>query len=559
MSLKLARINLLIILVIFYANLLFANQIIFEKIDLSNDSNAQKYISEIGDDKKLNFINLFNKKKYKDIENFLLVLPTKSSNPIIQDLIFEILTTKKKIDKNFISSEEDKKIFELNINKLFDTGRINKIELYYSQYPELKKNEFVLKKMIEGNLLRNRHNEACKILDNKSDKMPEIFGKILIICDVINNRFEEAKLGLSLLKELNEPGNIFFIDLAYSLMSEKEIIDSEGLKKQLNEIKSLNPIIMSSLQFAEISPNYEQIENLSISGLLSILSNPTVDTDFKIYSSEILVKQERIDVDMLSQAYQLSRFKNSDVENSLTIYKTLSPAKARPLLFQSILKEKNAEQKLKKIIALLKISQIDNMIGPISELVFDLVPKEKGLMSTEDALLLSRMFQSKNKIFEANELLNNIENKDFSSEVYFRKISLLVKQFLNNGYLDENKLRDYLIGLNKNKKITSEKLRKILMVLVLNVELPQDIISLISNFSFSESDKEEKGNLQYLFLTDSFSNNKDIFNSLDIFFRIVSNKDFEELSLLENYQVLKILKNFSLDNYYKTLLANMLQ
>ena len=559
MSLKLARINLLIILLIFHANSLFANQIIFDKIDLGNDSNAQKYISEIGDDKKLNFINLFNKKNYKDIENFLLVLPTKSPNPIIQDLIFEILTTKKKIDKNFISSEEDKKIFELNINKLFDTGRINKIELYYSQYPELKKNEFVLKKMIEGNLLRNRHNEACKILDNKSDKMPEIFGKILIICDVINNRFEEAKLGLSLLKELNEPGNIFFIDLAYSLMSEKEIIDSEGLKKQLNEIKSLNPIIMSSLQFAEISPNYEQIENLSISGLLSILSNPTVDTDFKIYSSEILVKQERIDVDMLSQAYQLSRFKNSDVENSLTLYKTLSPAKARPLLFQSILKENNAEQKLKKIIALLKISQIDNMIGPISNLVFDLVPKEKGLMSTEDALLLSRMFQSKNKIFEANELLNNIENKDFSSEVYFRKISLLVKQFLNNGYLDENKLRDYLIGLNKNKKITSEKLRKILMVLVLNVELPQDIINLISNFSFSESDKEEKGNLQYLFLTDSFSNNKDIFNSLDIFFKIVSNRDFEELSLLENYQVLKILKNFSLDNYYKRLLEYMLQ
>ena len=170
------------------------------KLILNNDSNAQKYISEIGDDKKLNFLNLFNKKNYKDIENFFLVLPTKNSNPVIQDLIFEILTTKKKIDKNFISSEEDNKIFELNINKLFDTGRINKIELYYSQYPELKKNEFVLKKMIEGNLLRNRHNEACKILDNKSDKMPEIFGKILIICDIINNRFEEAKLGLSIIE-----------------------------------------------------------------------------------------------------------------------------------------------------------------------------------------------------------------------------------------------------------------------------------------------------------------------------------------------------------------------
>ena len=559
MSLKLIRINLLIFSLIFVADLLFANQIIFDKSELNNDFKIQKYISEIGEDKKSNFLNLFNQKNYKDIENFFSVLSTKNSNPVIQDLIFEILTTKKKIDKSLITAEEDNKIFELYIDKLFETGRINEIELYYSQYPELKKNEFILKKMIEGNLLRNRHGEACKILDNKSDKMPEIFGKILIICDIINNRFEEAKLGLLLLKELNEPGDVFFIDLAYSLMSEEKISDSEGLKKQLNEIKSLNPIIMSSLQFADISPNYEQIENLSISGLLSMLSNPTVETDLKIYCSEILVKQERIEVDMLSQAYQLSRFNNSDVENSLKLYKTLSPAKARPLLFQSILKEKNSEQKLKKIIALLKISKIDNMLGPISNLVFEMVPEEKGSISKDDALILSRMLQLKNKIFEANELLNEFESKDFSSDLYSRRIALLIKQYLNEGYLDENKLREYLTSLNKNKKLTSEKLRKILMVLTLNSELSQDIINLISNLSFLESDKAEKGNLQYLFLVDKFSNNRDIFNSFDVFFRILLNRDFEELSLLESYQVLKILKNFSLDNYHKRLVENILQ
>ena len=126
---------------------------------------------------------------------------------------------------------------KLYIDKLFETGRLNEIEIYYSQYPELKKNEFILKKMIEGNLLRNRHNEACKILDSKPDKVPELFGKILIICDIINNRFEQAKLGLLLLKELNEPGNVFFIDLAYSLMSDNVISDADGLKK-LNDIKS---------------------------------------------------------------------------------------------------------------------------------------------------------------------------------------------------------------------------------------------------------------------------------------------------------------------------------
>ena len=477
----------------------------------------------------------------------------------MQELIFEILTSKKNIDKNLVSSDEDKKIFEIYINKLFETGRINEIEIYYSQYPELKKNEFILKKMIEGNLLRNRHSEACKILDNKPDKVPEVFGKILIICDIINNRFEQAKLGLLLLKELNEPGNLFFIDLAYSLMSEEVISEGDDLKKKLNEIKSLNPIIMSSLQFADISPNYEQIENLSISGLLSILSNPAVETDLKIYCSEILVKQGRIEVDMLSQAYQLSRFKASDVENSLKLYKTLSPAKARPLLFQSILKEKNAEQKLKKIIALLKSSQIDNMIGPISNLVYNLIPPDKGKVSREDRLLLSRMYQSINNTLEASILLDNIESTDISTEVYFRKISLLTKQYLDGGYLDENKLRKYLVALKKEEKINSEKFKKVLMVLTLNVELPQDLINIISNYNFSESDKLEKGSLQNLFLADKFSQNKDIFNLLEIFFRIFSNRDFEELSLLENYQVLKILKTFGLDNYYKRLLENILQ
>ena len=112
---------------------------IFEKSEINNDFNNKKYISEIGDEKNSNFLNLFNKKKSTDIENLLSIIPTKNSNPVVQDLIFEILTSKKKIDKSLVSSEEDNQIFELYISKLFETGRINEIELYYSQYPDLKK------------------------------------------------------------------------------------------------------------------------------------------------------------------------------------------------------------------------------------------------------------------------------------------------------------------------------------------------------------------------------------------------------------------------------------
>ena len=83
----------------------------------------------------------------------------------------------------------------------------------------------------------------------------------MIICNIINNKFDEAKLGLQLLKEQNQPGDIFFIDLAYSLMSENDITQSKELKKNLDKVKDLNPIIMSSLQFADISQIFLKLRN----------------------------------------------------------------------------------------------------------------------------------------------------------------------------------------------------------------------------------------------------------------------------------------------------------
>ena len=181
-------------------------------------------------------------------------------------------------------------------------------------------------------------------------------------------------------------------------MSEDDLNDSENLKKNLEQIKSLNPIIMSSLQYADISPNYEQVENLDTSGLLFILSNPAVEIDIKIFCAELLVKQGRIGYDFLSEAYLLPRFGSEDLENSLKLYKTLSPAKARPLLYQSIIAEKNDEMRLQKIIALLKTSIIDDLFSPISNLIANLIKLDEGLATTENLLLISKVFQSQ-KIF----------------------------------------------------------------------------------------------------------------------------------------------------------------
>jgi len=450
-SIKLKKNNLVVILIILFFTSLKSNQIIFEKKQLPTNQ-FSNYLSEFGNEgEDLKVWNeIFFDKSLEDIKIFMNYLPSKSSSSVIQDIVFKFLSSKKKLSRNVVDLDDDQEIFELYIKKLFETGRINEIELFYSQSPDLKDNEFILKKMIEGNLLRNRHKEACKILRNKTNYTPDIFGKVIIICDILNSKFDEAKLGLSLLKEQNKPGDIFFIDLAYSLMSEENISESDSLKKNLEEIKTLNPIIMSSLQFADISPSYEQIENLDTSGLLFILSNPSVDTDLKIFCSEILVKQGRIGIDMLSEAYQLSRFKNRDIENALKLYKTLSPAKARPLLYQSILREKDNENKSKKIIALLKISENDNLLKAVSKLVSDLLPKNFEILGSAHDFkeIQIKKKQGCKEIFLSPLFYNNKKKKilnihNFNKLIIDRKLN-----YIALGGINEKNYKK--IGLTKS-------------------------------------------------------------------------------------------------------------
>jgi len=541
---------LLLILFFFNAN---SNQIIFEEIGTSNRLKSE-FLSEfnIENGNSERWRNVFSEKSFEQIDSFFKNLPVKNLDEVFQNLIFEILVSKKNFNRNGVSPKQDKIVFETLINKLFETGRLNEIELIYSQSTELENNNFILKRMIEGNLLRNRHSEACKIL-NKAKEDPMFFGKVMIICDIINNSFEEAKLGLQLLKEQNQPGDIFFIDLAFSLISDKDITDSDDLKRNLDQIKELNPIIMSSLQFADISPNSEQIENLTTSGLLFILSNPSVDTELKIFCSEILVKQGRISVEMLSEAYQLASFNSKEIESAEKLYKTLSPIRARPLLYQSIIRDNRPESKFRKIVSLIKLSTKDDLLPKIAYLIGDLMKLDEYVETHEDAILISQMYQSKKRYEKAR----NILKKNFKSpESDYRSIAIDISEFMHKKNIDYYSLEQKLASLNKIKEMDSMFLKKVLMVLMGNIDLNQSLIDQLLTISLDEGNKSS--DLKDLLLAERLSSSKDFFNSFTLLFKIVENKDFIQLNLIKSYAVLLILRNLGFMDEFKKLSEKIL-
>ena len=544
------------ILLLFFGNISKSNEDILSKRNFSINDLSKTLLSEIGLNKKENIVweKIFFKKDFEEINNFLHELPVNSPNPVIQDLIYQILISKKEFNKRDISPDEDKILFEKIISQLFNSGRLNEIELFYSQTINIQQNEEILIKMIEGNFLRNRHTEACKILENKVQDKPIRLGKIMVICDILNNKYEQARLGLALLKEQNNPGDIFFIELAFSLMSESELSESDYLLKTLNEIKKLNPVVMTSLQFADISPNFEQIQNLSTSGLLFILSNPTVETDLKIYCAELLVKQGRISFEMLSEAYQLPRYDNADIENAIKLHKTLSPIKARPLLYQSILRDENPDSKYIKIKALLKASLNEKLFKKVAFLVDGLIDFKDFVESDEDAVLFSKMFQAKNKFYEAKKISEKIKD---NKKKKINQISIDINQFLNDQNIDLKKLRDNLADPILIED-DSEKLRKLILVMLINMDLDQDFKKIIKSYKPFIDESSNSTDLKNLIFAQRFSSEKDFFNSLNILFRIVSNEDFSNLNLIENFSALMILKNLGLDEELKKLSASIL-
>ena len=538
--------------IIFSGKLVLANQNVFENYD--SFRNSKEYISEfvITDDKNIKWKNFFSNKSFKEIELFLQTMPINTSDELIQEIIFEILVSKKTFDRNLINDDDDKLLFEIFINKLFDTGRLNEIELVYSQTSELESNSFILKKMIEGNLLRNRHSEACKILQ-KVNQDPTIFGKIMIICNIIDNKFDQAKLGLQLLKEQNQPGDIFFIDLAFSLMSDKDLSESSDLKKNLDQVKELNPIIMSSLQFADISPNFEQIEKLSTSGLLFVLSNPSVDTELKIFCSEMLVKQGRISANMLSEAYRLSSFDEKEIQKAESLYKSLSPVRARPLLYQSIIRDNKPESKFRKIIALIKISMNDDLLSEISFLVGDLLDFDKYVRNNEDTILISKMFQSRKKFIEAKSILNKFYDSPKSD---VRNLAIDISEFLLTSKVDYYSFEKQLEKVSDSKSVESTFTKKLLMLLIDELDINQNLFDKLLKTKISTSIKSN--DIKNFFLASKLSDEKDFFNSLSLLFKIVDNKNLTKLNLIETYSVLTILKNLGLENEYKKLASRIL-
>ena len=71
-------------------------------------------------------------------------------------------------------------------------------------------------------------------------------------------------------------------------------------------------------------------------------------------------------------------------------------------------------------------------------------------------------------------------------------------------------------------------------------------------------DSDVKTRILRIFLANSLSLKGDIFNSLNLLFNIIGNKNFMQLNLIQSYSILIILKNLGFEDAFKKLSERIL-
>ena len=119
MIIKLKKISLILFILIFFSDTLKSNQIFKDRKVLNKKQQTSSFVSEIGDVyKDTIWKSIFLDKTFDDIDSFIKTIPTKSPNPFIQEMIFDFLTTKKKLNNKNI---------KLNITAVYTAKQTAKI------------------------------------------------------------------------------------------------------------------------------------------------------------------------------------------------------------------------------------------------------------------------------------------------------------------------------------------------------------------------------------------------------------------------------------------------
>ena len=357
-----------------------------------------------------------------------------------EELLIKILFTNSYLPVKNINSSD---FLDYKLEWLIKKDKVDIIEEFLSKNPDIENNTNLLKYLIDKDLSEADINKACeKIKFFNKGTNDDYLQKFKIYCLINGNYLAEAQLQYDLLNEKESTDNFYNKKINYLLGYTEETDDEVSDKNLLNFY--LSHIVNSDFQYDPSMKTSKYIwKYLSSSKLLADPNSIDLEDETKFNLYEWAAANNSYNKKELFNIYGKFLFSFDQFLNAEEIYETLSPYKARALIYQTASLSDNLEKKLNLLVLLNDLFKKDDIENAFSEELSSI------LLSIEEEDVPSKYLG-----FYQIKINLPAEEEDFGDIRFNNKVlhkSKLLNYFIEDNYTVE-KLENDLIGIYKKIK-----------------------------------------------------------------------------------------------------------
>ncbi len=263
---------------------------------------------------------------------------------------------------------KEKEFINLKIDWMIKNKKIDLIEIFLKQNKTFPNKKKLIQYLVDNNIAKANIKEGCKKINfldkNISDSYLE---KFKIYCLVFNNKKNEARLQLDILKEEKQLDS-FFDDKINFLLGV-----TNKTSKKIKEDNLLNFYLSSiTIKNFEFEPNQNTKkiiwEYLNAANLIKLDDDRDKE---KLKSLEIAANLDQIDKQKIFDIYSNISFDLNSLIKAEDIYQTYDDIDARSLIYQKYLLSDNEENKVRLLFLLKDLFKKDNLSNVFAEILSD--------------------------------------------------------------------------------------------------------------------------------------------------------------------------------------------
>jgi len=407
-------------------------------VEEDNIDDLKKSVIGIFDPGENNFnLDMWSATDGEDIKKTLKRINKLNLSKASEDLMFLVLFTNSYPPKNNLDAEE---FLKIKINWLIKKKRILDLENLLKNNLEANRNSKAIKFLINENLSTADIKSACDKI-NFIDKSVQdnYLEKFTIYCLINSGLNDDAQLVFELLKERGFKDKFFEDKVNFLLgiteQTSEKILDTNLLDFYLSHITNNN------FQYEPSDKTDKYIwRYLSSANLIQFDS---IENEDALITYEQAASKNSFENDEIFKIYLKINFNFNQLVNAEEIYKTLTSAKARALVYQSAILSDKPEKKIRLAFLLKNLFLKDKIFNVYAE-------EFSNILKSIDK---DEIPEDYTQLIEKNLDNNIITRVKFDNDILHR--SKVIRHFLeNNEELSRTKkdFKSVYKKIKKNKK-----------------------------------------------------------------------------------------------------------